>query len=84
MAIPFPYGIETLSIYRDRDLRHRQKPRRIPDREQNQKRDLRQSKPLSQKGALEERQTGGACARQLLPHTPHRRTETEREPWRLE
>jgi hypothetical protein len=44
MSIGFRYPsdtpIETLSIYRDRDLRHRQRPRRREDREKNQKKDL--------------------------------------------
>lgn len=40
MPIPSPYGIETLSIYRDRDLRHRRRPRPRRDQDKNQGKDL--------------------------------------------
>jgi len=35
MGIPYPYDIETLSIYRDRDLRQR------PERDKTEKKTLR-------------------------------------------
>jgi hypothetical protein len=38
VGIPSPYGIETLSIYRDRDLR--QRPRERPGRDKNKEKDL--------------------------------------------
>jgi hypothetical protein len=42
MGIPSPYGIETLSIYRDRDLRQRprERPRERPDRDKSKEKDL--------------------------------------------
>ncbi|HEV2898018.1 MAG TPA: hypothetical protein VGX71_09335 [Pseudaminobacter sp.] len=40
MNIPYQYGIETLSIYRDRDRDLRQRPRRRPDRDKNKEKDL--------------------------------------------
>jgi hypothetical protein len=53
MPIPSPYRIETLSIYRDRDLRPRQIPRQRGDREKNKKKTLRPRKSVfAEKGLL--------------------------------
>jgi hypothetical protein len=53
MPIPSPYRIETLSIYRDRDLRPRQIPRQRGDREKNKKIDLETGKSVfAEKGLL--------------------------------
>ncbi|GLS29297.1 hypothetical protein GCM10007937_10050 [Mesorhizobium albiziae] len=49
MGIPYAYGIETLSIYRDRDRDLRQRPRERQDRDKNREKDLRGSKAFSPK-----------------------------------